>query len=410
MVARREMTSRPLFDRFIEPISLRARGAFHWLSAIDSGDGQRRTIVHAGPGANASVAAAALERCMVAHNAIAHRCVPSVIASALTDGTPWIAFECAAIADGDDLRRSLADHDRKVPYEAADGFIASLRNALEAAHATADARGRPRCLGRLSLSNVLFDATGQWFLVGFGANLPIEKENGSVDGSTVFFQAPELAVGGEPTPVGDYIALLQLRRSVIAYAELPPRLARILRGEIQDDDRELLRDLQWIEQRLVGGTPADRPSFHEAIAVADRIRVALDTQRDEHAMRSIARAALDEPEAPAHSAHATGARRAITVTRDCGWVTVGHDRQRLGSALRRVLQALVAQHQARPGVPLTVWELLSAGWPGEEPLPDAGANRVYVTVNRLRSVGLRAHVERFDDGYRIAPDVELNFE
>lgn len=404
------MTSRPLFDRFIDPIALRARGAFHWLSAIDERDGQRRTLVHAGPGADATSAARALERAAIAHNAIDHPRVPSVIASDLRAERPWLAFDCPAIADGNELLRALADDDRKLSYQGADGFIASLRAALEAAHASLDERGQPRCIGRLSLSNVLFDAQGNWYLVGFGANLPLEKDNGSVDGSTVFFQASELFGGGAPSPMGDYIALLQLRRSVVAYVELPPRLARILRGEIEDADLPLLQDLQWTEQRLVSATPNDRPTMAEALAVAERIRAALDSRRDEEAMRALARAALSEPETAAQSAGALTAQRALMVTRDCGWVTIGEHRQRLGTGLRRVLHALVEQHQRRPGAALTVWELLSAGWPGEDPLPEAGANRVYVTLNRLRSAGLRTYVERFDDGYRIAPDVAVSFE
>jgi hypothetical protein len=54
-----------------------------------------------------------------------------------------------------------------------------------------------------------------------------------------------------------------------------------------------------------------------------------------------------------------------------------------------------------------MWELFEAGWPGERPIREAGANRVYVTLARLRQLGLRDVVERFEDGYRIAPQAVI---
>ena len=54
-----------------------------------------------------------------------------------------------------------------------------------------------------------------------------------------------------------------------------------------------------------------------------------------------------------------------------------------------------------------MWDLVAAGWPGEEPIYEAALNRVYVTVDRLRSLGLRDVVERVDDGYRIIPGERL---
>ena len=65
--------------------------------------------------------------------------------------------------------------------------------------------------------------------------------------------------------------------------------------------------------------------------------------------------------------------------------------------------ALVHAHQAGAGAALTMWDLLEAGWPGERPVQAAGANRVYVSLSRLRQLGLRDLIERYEDGYRIAP-------
>jgi hypothetical protein len=86
--------------------------------------------------------------------------------------------------------------------------------------------------------------------------------------------------------MGDYVALLQFRRSVVPYVEIPPRLARILRGEFEHEDSALLQDLQWTEQRWLGAMPHNRPTFEEALAVAKRIHLGLRSDRDEDAMHS----------------------------------------------------------------------------------------------------------------------------
>jgi hypothetical protein len=65
----------------------------------------------------------------------------------------------------------------------------------------------------------------------------------------------------------------------------------------------------------------------------------------------------------------------------------------------------LAAHEARPGDALDVWTLLEAGWPGEQPDPESGSNRVYAAVYALRRLGLRDVIERFDAGYRVRPAV-----
>jgi hypothetical protein len=72
-----------------------------------------------------------------------------------------------------------------------------------------------------------------------------------------------------------------------------------------------------------------------------------------------------------------------------------------------VFAALIEQRLRNPGAALSVWEVLAAGWPGEEPMYEAALNRVYVTMTRLRGLGLANVIERFDEGYRIGPDVNV---
>ncbi len=76
-------------------------------------------------------------------------------------------------------------------------------------------------------------------------------------------------------------------------------------------------------------------------------------------------------------------------------------------ALRGVLLCLCERRLATPGKPVSVPELLEAGWPGERMLFDSGARRLYVTINRLRNLGLGNLVLTVGDGYMIAPGVNV---
>lgn len=72
-------------------------------------------------------------------------------------------------------------------------------------------------------------------------------------------------------------------------------------------------------------------------------------------------------------------------------------------SLWRVLEGLLAEHAAHPGRPMPVEAMLAAGWPGERVLRGAAANRVYVAVATLRSVGLRDVLLSREGGYCLDP-------
>ncbi len=76
-------------------------------------------------------------------------------------------------------------------------------------------------------------------------------------------------------------------------------------------------------------------------------------------------------------------------------------------ALRGVLKGLVDQRIRAPGEPLTLDEVLEAGWPGERMSPESGARRVYVTINRLRKLGLGDLLLTTGDGYMLATEVAV---
>ncbi len=79
-------------------------------------------------------------------------------------------------------------------------------------------------------------------------------------------------------------------------------------------------------------------------------------------------------------------------------------------ALARLLVALATHHAQRPGVPLATFELLEAGWPGEEVAALSGANRVYVALAALRKLGLASVLLRSGDGYLFDPRVMLSLD
>ncbi len=74
---------------------------------------------------------------------------------------------------------------------------------------------------------------------------------------------------------------------------------------------------------------------------------------------------------------------------------------------RRLVDALVAHRLHAPGAPLSVDELLRAGWPGERVLAIAGANRVYVAMSALRRLGLRGHLVKQDGGYLLSTELPV---
>jgi hypothetical protein len=87
-----------------------------------------------------------------------------------------------------------------------------------------------------------------------------------------------------------------------------------------------------------------------------------------------------------------------------------HHSLRARRSLRRVLIALAEARRDRSGLPLTVDDLLQAGWPGETPLPEAGSNRVYVAISALRQLGLNEILQRWDGGYRLDPATAVQLD
>jgi tetratricopeptide (TPR) repeat protein len=76
-------------------------------------------------------------------------------------------------------------------------------------------------------------------------------------------------------------------------------------------------------------------------------------------------------------------------------------------ASRLVLRRLVEQRLTAPGAGLSVDEVLAAGWPGEKILHESGQARVRNVMRELRELGLRDCLLTQDDGYLLAPGLEV---
>jgi hypothetical protein len=313
--------------------------------------------------------------------------VPRVVGDDVDGDTPWVALDCPAVCDASTVIGRLAEGTAPLPYGGADAFIVSLREALRAGHRAG------HFLGRFSPHNVWFAADGTWWLTGFGRNFPLEVRGAPVDVTVPSFMAPELMGGGAPSATADFVALILFMRSVIAYVDVPERLASLLRGELSLDDSVLALRLMQFEQRVVGALPARRAGIDEAIAISDDIRRELGVVLDEEAFRAHVQRLLAGVDVAA----------ATAVARD-GSVVQGPDGVvRLGRAPRRILLAL--QEARARGATLTVDEVAAAGWADERLVHDSARTRAYVAIRHLRQAGLQ--IERFDGGYRLGGALAL---
>ncbi|APR87068.1 hypothetical protein A7982_12417 [Minicystis rosea] len=402
----------PWLDRYDDPLPIRSRGSFHLVSASRRATGRRCVVVVPGPGADVPRVEDALAEIERVHGLLDHPRIPRVIERGRAGEVPFLELGSDAIVDGAEVVRIIADAEQKIPYAQADGFIAGARLALQAAHAVTDPRtGGPVCIGRISYANFLFAENGRWSLVGFGHNFPITRDTGAPDGWVASFHAPEMSTGGTATPMGDYVAILLIMRSLLPFADTAGTLGRILRGEFVPRDRELFEHLRWFDQHVMGQLPQLRPPIEEAVAVSDRIRALLGVTVDGDGFDGFVASLLERQEEPRRLEDSVPpGGQAVILGRDAAFIVAPDGRRHeLGRAQRRIMKALVERHLRDPAATFSMWEVLEAGWPGERPIFEAGANRVYVTLARLRRLGLRDVIERSDEGYRISPRVTVRW-
>jgi predicted ATPase len=100
----------------------------------------------------------------------------------------------------------------------------------------------------------------------------------------------------------------------------------------------------------------------------------------------------------------------LQVAKDGSWFSVGEGAPvHLERRPRpRLLLLRLVEEQLRSsgrGVPLD--ELFEAGWPGERATPESAANRVYVTLTRLRKLGLGELIRSSDEGFFLDPETPV---
>ncbi len=107
--------------------------------------------------------------------------------------------------------------------------------------------------------------------------------------------------------------------------------------------------------------------------------------------------------------HSDACPHALVVDDDATLLQLGDRRVdlRRRAPLRRLVRALVAARAMRPGTAVSPDGLIAAAWPGERIQAKAARNRLHVAIASLRQMGLRAVLLRDDDGYLLAPSLDL---
>jgi hypothetical protein len=340
----------------------------------------------------------ALDRFDRAHARLEHPAIARAIGSYELEGRGFVELDFPAVGDCIELEMRFMETGVQVPYENGDGFIRSIRVALQAAHAIPNDDGLPHCLGRLSPANLLFDEKGRSCLVGFGHNVAVEAPDGRPLHDVPHVEAPELSIGGEASPGGDYAALLLFARMLTRHTDKRGAMGALLRAVTTNPKDAVVEILRHIETRFVGATPLERGSIDEGIEAADRLRAAFGIVPDLAGFERLAARAFEG--AIARNAYVGEA----TLCADGRFFSVGDGSQiPLRGAMRRMVVALVEHHALGRVDPIRAVELAEVGWPGDRATYEAMMNRVYVTLTRLRARLPDGVLERFDDGYRLSP-------
>ncbi|MCB9595395.1 MAG: hypothetical protein H6719_21930 [Sandaracinaceae bacterium] len=176
----------------------------------------------------------------------------------------------------------------------------------------------------------------------------------------------------------------KIEASVSVLAALP-HVTRAARGEA---------GAREAANAQIAATLAPRGSLKDPEGASADVRIALRIVR--HAMN-----ALDE---------AGESGDALRVDPSGAWFEPpGGERVdcRRRQALRRILVRLARQRVQQPSAPIHADALIAAGWPDERMSAASAQNRLYVTINRLRQLGLAEHLQLVEGGYRLDPDLAI---
>ncbi len=184
-------------------------------------------------------------------------------------------------------------------------------------------------------------------------------------------------------------------------ADLLGRAARVLAAHPDDKAETVLAFMHALGDGLAASAALDneqRPGgggeVSSARSIDVRIAVRLLARRVAVAVSDVADALVVHPAGEWFAPPGTGDRV------DC----------RRRHPMRRLLVALATQRVHQPGAPLSADQLIEAGWPNEAMKPESAQNRLYVTLNRLRELGLRGYLAAVDGGYVLDPGRPVRFD
>jgi len=356
------MVSRAIAPTLTRPYS---SGAITWGAATLASGGPCLLIrARAQKGGSSST----LDRVRRAHEAARVSEVPPPIAWDFEAASPWLALDCDPIGTLGDMRDRLPK--RSIPY--AEGIVVTraLARALDAIHGAASG---PYFLGALSASQIILNRAGQIRVIGLGFDDDAWDEQA--------YRAPSVAMGAPPTPVSDvHMCLLFMRSNIHLIQEVPPVLARLLRGVPGPLERAFARCLSGV---LTQTSKVDGSSSLRRI---EHFWSAINVVPDEAGFARRAREALDD------------AVVSLDIAHDYAWFAVdGGARHDLRSRepVRRVFRALIEAGST----PLTTEKAVRVSWPGEALVGTSGADRFYVAISSLRKLDLRRSLVREAKGY-----------
>ncbi len=390
----------PWLGRFSDVETISATSAFRIASVVFTESGARGFVVAATSGTNHERSGLALDRLYRAHRDPPNPDIAHAILRAEHDGVPFVAFDFPARTDLDQLLHLGAAAGLRADYALGDGFSKALREALLASGARIDPIDqRPMCLGPMALSNVLFAADGSHTVLGFGHNVVVHDEHRVVVARGRVFQAVEVAVGQPPTPISDFVGLLEMTRAVVAWVDMPQAIRRVLSGNTLREDFELMRCALWFERKVLRGSPARRPPLAKILAMSQRVRDLLGVVPDREGFRSLAHRTI-----AAGRPELLQPTRSVAIARDGSWYVFDGRRVDLGRMrlLAKLLLALARARVEMPGTSLDADALIAIGWSDEKMSRESAVNRLYVAINALRKSGLGKAIEHDSSGYRIS--------
>lgn len=204
----------------------------------------------------------------------------------------------------------------------------------------------------------------------------LEALGGHPDASTEHFRRAEAILEAHPDA--------RMEASVAVLGALP-HVTRAARGEEGARDAAI---------RILDAALAPRRSLSDPEGASADVRIAV----------RIIRHAIDALDQAGRSEHS------LRVDPSGAWFEPP-DAERVDcrrrQALRRILVRLARQRVQQPGVPIPAAALIAAGWPDERMSTASAQNRLYVTINRLRQLGLGEHLQLVDGGYRFDPDLAI---